>query len=588
MLFTVTLYAALLICAGGLLYKTMGWLTRPVGIAARDTNFAERSLAALKGIFGAVFSHRIGTLCKVFVLDVMLQQRIAREDFLRWLMHMLIFAGFISLLLMHALESLVTNSLFDEYYSTINPFFFLRNLFGTMVLAGVAIALFRRFVMKVPRLKTRGMDIYAILIVALIIGTGFLLEGLKITSYTSFKEMAEEYGGLSETDEEFKALESYWAANLGTVSTRVKTPFDKEVLEAGLELHEESCIDCHAASQWAFGGWLTAKLLTPLAAGLDRAGFPEILWYIHFLACFIGLAYLPFSKMLHIFSTPLSLLINSVSNPHGSNAANIATRQALEVDACTQCGTCSLRCSVAAAFDVLGNEAILPAEKMRQLKKVTVSKTMRPEDVQAIRQGIYLCSNCDRCTVVCPAGINLKELWFNVREDLIQNQGPDPLMLSPFSFYRGLNHKRLADSVYNEPLKSAYRAVSSKSDALLHGNDPISFKSLNGRQLPQFPAPATFSYCFGCQTCTTVCPVVAEYENPEKSLDLLPHQIMNCMALGLTDMAAGARMIWDCSTCYQCQEHCPQEVQVTDLFYDLKNMAAADWTLSSENNRAGT
>ena len=114
--------------------------------------------------------------------------------------------------------------------------------------------------------------------------------------------------------------------------------------------------------------------------------------------------------MLHIFSTPLSLLINSVSNPQVSNAATIATRQALEVDACTQCGTCSLRCSAAAAFDVLGNEAILPAEKMRQLKKVTVSKTMRPEDVEAIRQGIYLCSNCDRCTVVCPAGINLKEL----------------------------------------------------------------------------------------------------------------------------------------------------------------------------------
>jgi len=26
-------------------------------------------------------------------------------------------------------------------------------------------------------------------------------------------------------------------------------------------------------------------------------------------------------------------------------------------------------------------------------------------------------------------------------------------------------------------------------------------------------------------------------------------------------------------TCYQCQEHCPQNVNVTDLFFELKNLA---------------
>jgi heterodisulfide reductase subunit C len=38
-------------------------------------------------------------------------------------------------------------------------------------------------------------------------------------------------------------------------------------------------------------------------------------------------------------------------------------------------------------------------------------------------------------------------------------------------------------------------------------------------------------------------------------------------------MACGASMIWDCVTCYQCQEHCPQLVEVTDILYQLKNMA---------------
>jgi heterodisulfide reductase subunit C len=32
-------------------------------------------------------------------------------------------------------------------------------------------------------------------------------------------------------------------------------------------------------------------------------------------------------------------------------------------------------------------------------------------------------------------------------------------------------------------------------------------------------------------------------------------------------------MVWDCTTCYQCQEHCPQGIQVTEIIYELKNRA---------------
>jgi len=32
-------------------------------------------------------------------------------------------------------------------------------------------------------------------------------------------------------------------------------------------------------------------------------------------------------------------------------------------------------------------------------------------------------------------------------------------------------------------------------------------------------------------------------------------------------------MLWDCVTCYQCQEQCPQGVKVTEVLYELKNLA---------------
>jgi len=575
MLFITLLYISLAIFFLGLIYRVSTWFSRKIGISGKNFTTSDRISAAAKGIFSTIFSSKILTLIKVFVLDVILQRRILKEDFLRWLMHMFIYIGFMLLLLMHALEVFISEPLFTDYYSTVNPFMFLRDLFGFMVIIGVGIAIFRRFVLKVPRLKTNAMDHYAIIILAVIMISGVLLEAAKITSITEFEIMVEDYAGLTleDDEEDMRALESYWVQGFGVVSPNVEAPFDEDVLAQGQEVHEASCMECHSSPQWAFTGYAVAKIIKPMALSLDRTGAVDILWYIHFLACFFGLAYLPFSKMFHIFSTPVSLLSNAVMDKEQSDPANIVTRQVMELDACMHCGTCSLRCSSSSAFDVFNNECILPSEKMVFLKTMAAGKDLNNKELSIIQEGVYLCTNCDRCTVVCPAGINLKELCVNVREDLVQRGHPEPLTLSPFSFYRGLIKENFAADEYGKPLEEAKRAVAGAFDQLMDQEKPISFKDKEMAELGRLPGLSTFSYCFGCQTCTTVCPVVACFEDPGESLGLLPHQIMNCLGLGLSEMASGPKMLWDCVTCYQCQEHCPQNVEVTDLFFQLKNIA---------------
>jgi len=81
----------------------------------------------------------------------------------------------------------------------------------------------------------------------------------------------------------------------------------------------------HSRPQSAVLSYGTALLMRPVALALDRAHVPTILWYVHFLACFIGLAYLPFSRMFHIFATPVSLMANAVMEKNTSAPANIAT-----------------------------------------------------------------------------------------------------------------------------------------------------------------------------------------------------------------------------------------------------------------------
>ncbi len=574
-MFDYLLYTSLIIFLLGLIYKASNWFTKSIGFVGPTMTIAQRLKAAAGGILRVIFSTKILVVLKAIVIDVLLQGRVFKEDMARWLAHMLIFYGFMLLLLMHALDTVITEAWFDDYYATVNPYFFLRDLSGAMVLAGVAFAVFRRYLSKTPRLRTGGRDHYAITILAVIMLSGIGLIGLKITSHSEFMLMVEDYAGLDD-EAEIQALESVWVKEYGLVSPNVAGPFDEDLLTAGQEVNEGNCMDCHVAAQWAFTGYILAKIIKPVAVRLDQANGVTILWYIHIIACFAGLAYLPFSKMFHIICTPISLIANRVMDPRYSAPANILTRQIMELDACTHCGSCSLNCSAGMIYEAVGNRFILPSEKMAYLKKMVSGKKLDNEQLQAIAEGVYLCTNCDRCTVHCPSGIRLKELWFNVREELLLKGPPLAPVLTPFSFARGVVVKEyLKTAEYLMPIEKAAEKVAGQSAEFIKSAAviPLNVKPDEPRQLK--PGDNTFSHCFSCQSCTTVCPVVGNYEEPEQVLGLLPHQIMCSLGLGLTEMASAAKMIWDCLTCYQCQENCPQQVDVCDLLYQLKNVAAA-------------
>jgi len=421
------------------------------------------------------------------------------------------------------------------------------------------------------------MDLYAIIILAVIMLSGFLLEASKTTSYSKFQEMVEEYT-IAADEEELRSLEAYWVAKFGVVSPVVKGPFDAEILEAGKEAHEMSCLQCHSRPQWGFAGYTLAKVTKPVAPLLDRVKASTILLYIHFLACFIGLAYLPFSKMFHIFTTPLSLLANSVMDKETSDPANVATRQLLELDACMHCGTCSVQCRVGVVFETLHNANILPSEKIPSIKALVAGKKLKAEEIRSIQEGLHLCTNCYRCTVVCPAGINLQELWITVRENLLERGQPEFFVLSPLSLYRGLMQDSLDPDKhhYPDPIELALKAVYPTGIPLnmMDRHTPLipSDNGLSGRVFKSAQA-STFSHCFRCVTCTNACPVVRNYSQPTESLGLLPHQIMHASGMGLWDLVFSSRMLWDCLGCYECQEHCPQGVCVADIIYELKNIA---------------
>jgi uncharacterized membrane protein len=142
MFYSISLYGALIIFFIGLIYKISSWFSLKISVDSKSAS--TRFSAALKGIIVTIFSGGILTLLKVFFLDIIVQRKVMQEDFVRWLAHILIYWAFILLLLMHALDSFITSAIFTDYSPTINPFMFLRDLFGFLVIAGVCLAIYRR------------------------------------------------------------------------------------------------------------------------------------------------------------------------------------------------------------------------------------------------------------------------------------------------------------------------------------------------------------------------------------------------------------------------------------------------------------
>ncbi len=346
MFFNAALYTALSIFIIGIVYKICRWFVKSVGIGERDIAVSQRIVSGAKSIFAIVFSVRLFSVLKVLIVDGLLQIRILQDkkDILAWVMHIFIFVGFIFLLIFHALGSIFSVAVYPDYQSTLNPFMFLRNLCGVLVIAGLALAIIRRTVTMKGRIKTTGMDVYVIAILAVIVGSGFLLESLKITSQTEFENMVEEYSDIDDQADRL-ALESYWVAKYGLVSSTVVARVSSQTLATGLELHETNCIDCHSRPQSAFISYSLSRLIKPLALGLDRIEAGTVIQYVHFLACFFGLAMLAFSKMFHMISTPVSLVVAEVAKQYQDHATT-ANRQMIELDGCSHGGICHEQCPV--------------------------------------------------------------------------------------------------------------------------------------------------------------------------------------------------------------------------------------------------
>jgi len=89
------------------------------------------------------------------------------------------------------------------------------------------------------------------------------------------------------------------------------------------------------------------------------------------------------------------------------------------------------------------------------------------------------------------------------------------------------------------------------------------------------PGGGNVKACFACGTCSASCPVreIDDRYNPRK--------IIRMAILGMRDRVLQSDFIWLCSTCYTCEERCPQNVCITEVINAIKNIATREGYIHS-------
>jgi heterodisulfide reductase subunit D len=109
--------------------------------------------------------------------------------------------------------------------------------------------------------------------------------------------------------------------------------------------------------------------------------------------------------------------------------AHFTLRQMMELEACTRCGECIETCPT---FSEAGNEEIHPLQKIARTKSLWKAdhlgflarlfgiRRATEEELAAYSRGVYQCTLCARCHVVCPVQIDTRPLWISMREQLVE------------------------------------------------------------------------------------------------------------------------------------------------------------------------
>ncbi|MFC1892920.1 heterodisulfide reductase-related iron-sulfur binding cluster, partial [Chloroflexota bacterium] len=315
------------------------------------------------------------------------------------LIHFLIFAGTIVLLIGTALD--VISHYFIEFlhggvylgYSVVT------DIGGIAAIIGVILAMVRRYGQKPDRLDNKFDDLMALLLILVVIVTGFIVEGLRIAA------------------------------------TELKT--------------------APGWASWSPGGYIFALAFSGLIQSALLI-WHQVWWWLHSLMALGAIVYVAFyfSRLWHIVIDPINIFFRNLG-PRGAltpmdletaetfgvaKIEDFTWKHLMDLDACTRCGRCQDSCPAYLSGKPLSPKKVIQDLKSSLLERAPVllkskgnSGESTPEAGPRAMIGeviledeIWDCTTCFACQEVCPVWVEPMAKIIEMRRNLVLEQASIP------------------------------------------------------------------------------------------------------------------------------------------------------------------
>lgn len=207
-----------------------------------------------------------------------------------------------------------------------------------------------------------------------------------------------------------------------------------------------------------------AYLSTVLAG--DAKLWHVFFWWLHVLLSLFLIAYLPFSKLFHVFAGSINLALETLP-PEAMTLeekeklkSEFSRRHLVALDACVRCNRCETKCPSFASGESLSPRAEIQKRKayiqgkysittlINELLKKPVPEYPREGAIQG--EEPWMCTTCRACAQECPLSISGFDLIRQVRALKVEEGTQVPAMVgdtleSVFKYgnpYQGAKNKR--------------------------------------------------------------------------------------------------------------------------------------------------
>jgi Fe-S oxidoreductase/nitrate reductase gamma subunit len=299
-------------------------------------------------------------------------------------MHAIMFWGFLALFMGTVLATIdwdITLPLFG--YKLLKGTFYLvyetvLDLFGLFFVIGLGMAVWRRFVVRPPRVDPTARFARVLALLFVINLTGFVMEACRLA-----------------------VTQPAWAP-------------------------------------WSPVGWALGQAM--LGAGMTEGALRAThlsVWLFHAVISLAFIALIPYSYFIHLFTTPLNIFFSKLT-PRGeikpitnieeaetlgiSKLEEFSWKRRLDFDACVECGRCQDVCPA-----YMAGSALSPKRVIVKLKRHLHGELPGPIHGELIKPDeLWACTTCMACVQECPAFIDIVDTIIDLRRYLTLSEGALP------------------------------------------------------------------------------------------------------------------------------------------------------------------